>query len=68
MPNLIPTNIVESRIYRIRGQQIMLSLDLATLYGVQTKVLMQSVKRNLERFPQDFMFLTFPLKIPPIAS
>ncbi len=47
---------VHTRIYRIRGQQIMLSFDLASLYGVQPKVLMQAVKRNLERFPVDFMF------------
>jgi hypothetical protein len=56
MISLYPTQDVQSRIYRIRGQQVMLSLELAFLYGVQTKVLIQAVKRNLDRFPPDFMF------------
>lgn len=51
-----PMQQVESRIYRIRGQQVMLDLDLALLYGVETRVLNQAVRRNLERFPTDFMF------------
>ncbi len=50
---LIP---IESRIFIIRGRQVMLDRDLAVLYGVPTKVLKQSVKRNIERFPEDFMF------------
>ncbi|MFA5974787.1 MAG: ORF6N domain-containing protein [Elusimicrobiota bacterium] len=45
-----------NRIFRIRGQHVMLGPDLARLYGVQTKVLMQAVRRSLERFPPDFMF------------
>ncbi|SPE21332.1 conserved hypothetical protein [Burkholderiales bacterium] len=45
-----------SRIHLIRGHRVMLDADLATLYGVQTKVLVQAVKRNLARFPTDFMF------------
>ena len=40
----------------IRGQKVMLSIDLAELYGVPPKVLIQAVKRNFERFPKDFMF------------
>jgi hypothetical protein len=40
----------------IRGQRVMLDFDLAAMYGVKTKVLNQSVKRNIERFPEDFMF------------
>lgn len=48
--------IIQSKIYEIRGQQVMLDRDLANLYGVETKVLNQSVKRNIERFPDDFMF------------
>ena len=48
---------VQSRIYRIRGQQVMLDSDLAALYGVETKVFKRAVKRNLERFPTDFMFV-----------
>jgi hypothetical protein len=48
--------IVERRIFLIRGQRVMLSPDLAELYQVPTKVLLQAVKRNLERFPVDFLF------------
>ncbi|MDD5300540.1 MAG: ORF6N domain-containing protein [Gallionella sp.] len=47
---------IESRIFLIRGQKVMLDADLAELYGVETRVLNQAVKRNLERFPEDFMF------------
>jgi hypothetical protein len=47
---------VQSYIYRIRGQQVMMDAELASLYGVGTKVLVQAVKRNLDRFPSDFMF------------
>ena len=48
--------IIQNKIYEIRGQRVMLDRDLAILYGVETKVLNQSVKRNIERFPLDFMF------------
>ena len=47
---------IQNRIYEIRGERIMLDFDLATLYGVETRVINQAVKRNLERFPEDFMF------------
>ena len=47
---------IESLIYEIRGQRVMLDRDLAKLYGVETKVLNQAVKRNIKRFPEDFMF------------
>jgi hypothetical protein len=47
---------IESKIYSIRGQRVMLSHDLAELYGLDTKILMQSFRRNLERFPSDFQF------------
>ena len=47
---------IEDMIYEIRGKQVILDRDLATLYEVNTKVLMQSVKRNIERFPDNFMF------------
>ena len=47
---------IERRIYLIRGKKVMLDRDLASLYGVETKVLNQAVKRNSERFPSDFMF------------
>ena len=43
-------------IYEIRGQKVMLDSDLAALYGVELKVMNQAVKRNIERFPFDFMF------------
>lgn len=46
---------IEAMIYVIRGQKVMLDSDLASLYGVETKVLNQAVKRNIERFPDDFM-------------
>ena len=48
---------IESKIYLIRGLRVMLSHDLAQLYKVETRVLMQSVRRNLDRFPSDFQFL-----------
>ncbi len=48
---------LESRIYSIRGSRVMLSHDLAELYGIETRVLMQAVRRNLDRFPADFQFL-----------
>ena len=48
--------IIQSRIYEIRGQKVMLDFDLAEMYQVETRVLNQSVKRNIQRFPEDFMF------------
>ncbi len=54
--NFIPQERIESRIFLIRGQKVMLSGHLAELYGVETKVLIQAVKRNRERFPEDFIF------------
>ena len=56
MKDLIPQEVVESKIYLIRGQKVMLSTHLAKLYGVEAKVLIQAVKRNMDRFPEDFMF------------
>ena len=47
---------IQSKIYEIRGQRVMLDRDLAELYGVPTSALNQAVKRNMERFPDDFMF------------
>lgn len=58
---LIAAPAVEKRILVVRGRQVMLDEDLADLYGVETKRLIQQVKRNLKRFPEDFMFqLTKP--------
>ena len=56
MSNLIPVEKIEKHIFWIRKQKIMLSTDLAELYEVEPKVLVQAVKRNIERFPSDFMF------------
>lgn len=47
---------IQTMIYEIRGQKVMLDRDLAVMYGVETRVLNQSVKRNFKRFPDDFMF------------
>ena len=54
--SLVPVERIEGLIFLIRGQKVMLSAELAELYGVQPKVLIQAVKRNIERFPSDFMF------------
>ena len=48
--------VIQSKIYEIRGQKVMLDRDLAEMYGVLTKALNQAVKRNIDRFPSDFMF------------
>lgn len=56
MKELIPAEVIERKIFLIRGHKVMLDSDLAKLYGIGTKVLNQAVKRNLERFPLDFMF------------
>ncbi|MFH1701849.1 MAG: ORF6N domain-containing protein [Nitrospirota bacterium] len=57
MDSLVPVEMIEKKIYLIRGHKVMLDSDLAELYGVATKVLLQAVKRNLNRFPEDFMFI-----------
>jgi hypothetical protein len=54
--DLIPAERIEGKILLLRGQKVMLDRDLAALYGVETRVLNQAVKRNRERFPDDFMF------------
>ena len=56
MSNLIPQEVIERKIYLIRGHKVMLSMDLARLYGVPTMRLNEQVKRNIKRFPDDFMF------------
>ncbi len=64
MPNTsiaLPDEFIEDTILLIRGKRVILDQDLAKLYGVTTKILNQAVKRNLDRFPEDFMFqLTKP--------
>ena len=52
----IPIEVIENKIFLIRGQKVMIDRDLAELYGVATKRLNEQVKRNRERFPVDFMF------------
>ena len=52
--------LIQSKIYEIRGQRVMLDFDLAVLYQVETRVLNQAVKRNIKRFPSDFMFQLTP--------
>ena len=54
--NLIPAVRIETKIFLIRNQRVMIDRDLAELYGVETRVLNQAVKRNIDRFPEDFMF------------
>lgn len=53
---IIPDELVINRIYLIRGQKVMIDRDLAGLYQVETRVLNQAIRRNIERFPKDFMF------------
>lgn len=75
--------VIQSKIYEIRGLQVMLDFDLAELYEVETRILNQAVKRNINRFPPDFMFkltrgewemmssqivMTYPAKRPKTAS
>ena len=54
--NLIPEEIIADKIYLIRNQKVMIDSDLAKLYNVDTKRINEQVKRNLNRFPNDFMF------------
>lgn len=53
---IIPDETIISKIYQFRNKKVMIDTDLAELYGVETRVLNQAVKRNLRRFPEDFMF------------
>jgi hypothetical protein len=53
---ILPDEVVMNKIYIIRGQKVMLDRDLAELYAVETKRLKEQVRRNIERFPEDFMF------------
>ena len=48
--------LIENKIYEVRGTKVMLDFDLAELYGIETRTLKQAVRRNIERFPEDFMF------------
>lgn len=53
---IVPDEVIVSKIYVIRDQKVMLDRDLAELFGVETRVLKQAVRRNINRFPKDFMF------------
>lgn len=55
MESIVPVEVIERKIYLIRGQKVMLDSDLAELYGVPTKRLNEQVRRNIKRFPSDFM-------------
>ena len=57
---IVPAERIETKILLIRRQKVMLDTDLAAMYGVSVKVLNQAVKRNIERFPEDFMFQLTP--------
>jgi len=54
--SIIPNEIIEAKIFVIRSKKVILDRDLAKLYNVETRMFMQSVKRNINRFPEDFMF------------
>lgn len=56
MEEHVPVEVIEGRILSLRGHRVMLDRDLAELYGVEPRVLNQAIKRNMERFPDDFMF------------
>src|SRR4030067_2029693 len=56
MKALIPAEVIERKIYLMRGQKVMLDKNLAVLYGVKPIILREQVKRNIRRFPADFMF------------
>ncbi|MDD4178643.1 MAG: ORF6N domain-containing protein [Candidatus Margulisbacteria bacterium] len=62
MDKLIPIERIENQIFQIRGQRVMLDRDLADLYGVETKYLNRQVKRNIARFPKEYMFQLTPLE------
>ncbi len=56
MSEIVPKGVIEGKILLIRGKKVMLDRDLALLYGVETRTLNQAVRRNITRFPEDFMF------------
>ena len=66
--SLVPIEAIERKILLIRGQKVMLSPHLAELYGVETRALNQAVKRNLNRFPEDFMFQLTHLEAEQLVS
>lgn len=59
---------IQNKIFEIRGDNVMLDFNLAEIYGVETRVLKQAVRRNMERFPQDFMFAISEKEIESLVS
>ncbi|MBF0535842.1 MAG: ORF6N domain-containing protein [Nitrospirae bacterium] len=68
MTNLKLHEIIENRIILIRGHRVMLSPHLAELYAVETRALVQAVKRNIKRFPEDFMFQIYDTEVESLVS
>ncbi len=66
--SLVPAARIERAILVLRGHKVLLDADLAALYEVETRVLVQAVKRNLERFPEDFMFQLGPEEVEALRS
>ena len=66
--SLVPAARIERAILLLRGHKVLLDADLAALYEVETRVLVQAVKRNLERFPEDFMFQLGPEEVDSLRS
>ena len=64
----VQISLIESKIYEICGLKVMLDFDLAIMYGVETKVFTQAVKRNIDRFPSDFMFSLTQLEFQRLRS
>jgi len=56
MTSIVPIESIVSKIFFFRGEKVLLDRDIAELYGVETKVLKQAIRRNIKRFPDDFMF------------
>jgi hypothetical protein len=68
MPNIATIGKITEKIYRIRGVKVMVDKDLAALYGFKNKVLKQAVRRNIDRFPLDFMFELSKKEYPSLRS
>jgi ORF6N domain-containing protein len=67
-PTVLPAKRIERAILVLRGERVMLDVDIALLYGVETRALVQAAKRNRERFPSDFMFQLTPEEIENLRS
>jgi ORF6N domain len=66
--DLVPKERIQQAIFQMREQKVMLDADLAAMYGIETKVLLQAVKRNMDRFPADFMFQLNPMEFKILRS